>query len=132
MVRSEPKTIVLVGEAMGGKRIEKEIRRCARCGIEFEAVWDYLCKKCDVYVESGRRQWHLSLVRGAVAKALKDGRLVRPKVCSRCGKEGRIVGHHPNYWNPFDVEWICAKCHAKGHCEERRRQAAKRIRGELR
>lgn len=57
--------------------------------------------------------------RGAVRNALKNGNLIRPKNCQRCGKidtiasDGRstIHAHHADYSRPLDVEWICAKCH---------------------
>ena len=52
---------------------------------------------------------------------LKRGTLIRPNNCSRCGKEdtkavdGRSIihAHHHDYSKPLDVEWLCAKCHAK-------------------
>jgi hypothetical protein len=57
--------------------------------------------------------------RRLVRDALKRGDLVRPNSCERCGispnpaSDGRsqIHGHHHDYDNPLDVEWICAACH---------------------
>jgi hypothetical protein len=54
-----------------------------------------------------------------VRSALKNGVLVRPDTCSRCGgspvraTDGRatIHAHHHDYNKPLDVEWMCAKCH---------------------
>lgn len=60
--------------------------------------------------------------RRAVRHAIKMGRLVRPEICLKCGKnpgrgaDGRqlIQGHHyKGYDYPLDVEWLCAKCHAE-------------------
>jgi len=56
-----------------------------------------------------------------VKVALKNGTLVRPSICSRCGdspppaSDGRtqIQAHHDDYNKPLDVEWICAACHRK-------------------
>lgn len=57
--------------------------------------------------------------RRMVALAVKQGKLIRPESCQRCGdypgkaSDGRamIQGHHPDYSKPLDVEWICCKCH---------------------
>lgn len=60
--------------------------------------------------------------RRMVRDAIKRGKLVRPNTCSECGKnpgsgaDGRslIHAHHVNgYDKPFDVQWLCAACHAK-------------------
>ena len=56
-----------------------------------------------------------------VRNAIKNGDIVRPEVCQKCGQvppptsDGRagIQGHHHDYEKPLDVEWICAKCHRK-------------------
>lgn len=52
--------------------------------------------------------------------ALRAGVLVVPEACSCCGATGRrIVGHHPDYRKPLDVEWLCNGCHAARHVELR-------------
>ena len=55
---------------------------------------------------------------GKVRTALKNGDLVRPSSCSRCGRtgvcsDGRsiIQAHHHDYSKPLEVEWICSSCH---------------------
>jgi ribosomal protein S27AE len=48
-------------------------------------------------------------------RAMRDGRLVRPTTCERCGKGGLIQGHHDDYNKPLDVRWLCASCHAYEH-----------------
>jgi len=38
------------------------------------------------------------------------------KCCEICGtKEDRLVRHHPNYNEPFNVMILCDKCHYKWH-----------------
>ncbi len=55
-------------------------------------------------------------VGNAVAKAIKEGRLIRPTTCSRCHKENcPIAGHHKDYNKPLDVEWLCLPCHSHVH-----------------
>lgn len=58
---------------------------------------------------------------GKVRDAIKDGVLIRPEICQRCGvspglaSDGRpkIQAHHDDYDKPLKVEWICASCHRK-------------------
>ena len=51
----------------------------------------------------------------ALKDAVKVGKIVRPSVCSRCGSEGPIHAHHPDYSKPLEVEFICSSCHGKQH-----------------
>jgi len=49
-------------------------------------------------------------------KAVRSGKLVRPERCSICGgvnRKRRISGHHRDYRKPYDVNWVCQKCHTK-------------------
>ena len=53
-------------------------------------------------------------------KALADGSLKRPWICSKCGKsvsqKGQLLqAHHRDYEKPLDIEWLCKKCHMKLH-----------------
>lgn len=54
--------------------------------------------------------------------AIRYGKIVRPTICSRCGAEGKIEGHHEDYSKPYDVLWLCSKCHHDLHAEKRRKQ----------
>jgi hypothetical protein len=50
-----------------------------------------------------------------LASAIRWRKLKKPTTCSRCGSEGNIQGHHEDYDRPYDVEWLCPKCHGKEH-----------------
>lgn len=41
----------------------------------------------------------------------RSGRLERPSICSRCGGDGKIEAHHPDYNAAEVVEWLCSRCH---------------------
>ncbi len=53
--------------------------------------------------------------REKVNRALKSGKLNKPKTCENCGiSGGRIEGHHyKGYDYPLDVQWLCTPCHCK-------------------
>lgn len=56
--------------------------------------------------------------RRRLRKAVKDGRISKPTQCQLCGNhaEGRsLSGHHSDYSKPFDVEWLCSRCHGITH-----------------
>lgn len=47
----------------------------------------------------------------AVAVAVRTGRLIKPKTCSKCGAGGWIQASHDDYTKPLQIEWLCVKCH---------------------
>ena len=52
----------------------------------------------------------------AVNNAVRDGRLDKPDACEDCGKEGVLLhGHHEDYSQPLEVEWLCVPCHGQRH-----------------
>jgi len=50
-----------------------------------------------------------------VTIALKLGKLKKPKHCSNCEIERKLVAHHDNYEFPLRVRWLCYSCHQKLH-----------------
>lgn len=48
--------------------------------------------------------------------ALKTGRIKRPANCERCSRADLPVqGHHPDYFEPLRIEWLCILCHLRVH-----------------
>jgi DNA-directed RNA polymerase subunit RPC12/RpoP len=63
--------------------------------------------------EQARAKW-------LVQTAVKRGNLVKPAVCSRCGKafpKEKLQAHHHDYSRPLEVSWYCDKCHKQVHKE---------------
>ena len=81
-----------------------------------------------------QRQAHL-----AVNRALRSGRLKKPKWCQQCKQERQLNAHHPNGYEPpheLDVTWLCNVCHGTIHCAkgyvhspETREKIASKLRG---
>lgn len=58
------------------------------------------------------------LAKTAVNNAVRNGRLIKPDCCERCGaptQKERLHGHHADYSRQLDVEWLCQPCHGKEH-----------------
>lgn len=53
--------------------------------------------------------------RSSVATGLRLGILSRPDHCSSCLKLCFVQAHHPDYSKPFEVVWLCGRCHKKCH-----------------
>jgi len=47
--------------------------------------------------------------------AVRKGRIIKPTECSECGATPRKIEahHHNGYDHPFDVVWLCTRCHVK-------------------
>lgn len=53
--------------------------------------------------------------RSLVYVALKSGKLKKPKHCSNCGLERKLLAHHDDYEFPLKIRWLCYSCHQKLH-----------------
>lgn len=58
------------------------------------------------------------IARNMVSNAVRDNRLFKPKLCSKCDIEARIYGHHEDYYKPLDVIWLCQVCHIALHTKQ--------------
>lgn len=45
--------------------------------------------------------------------AIKKGEIIKTP-CEKCGNI-KTQAHHIDYNKPFDIKWLCRKCHAKEH-----------------
>ena len=59
---------------------------------------------------------HKKKVSQKLNNGIRDGKIQKPSSCFVCKKDNcRIEGHHEDYSKPFDVMWLCRKCHAQIH-----------------
>lgn len=64
------------------------------------------------YKQKWRKRYrHKYNAHAAVNYAVKTGKLIRPKRCSKCGKRCKPEAHHPNYAKRLKVVWLCRPCH---------------------
>lgn len=54
-------------------------------------------------------------VNARLRTAVYSGKIIKPSTCQSCGCSGVIHGHHENYDRPYDVLWLCVRCHADVH-----------------
>ena len=74
------------------------------------AVHEFTIKEVELINFKKRRY-----VRVLTSKAIRCGKLIRPKCCELCLSEGRIEAHHIDYGRPMFVSWLCKRCHVKAH-----------------
>lgn len=53
-----------------------------------------------------------------LGNAVRDGKIKKPKRCSKCKRKTIIHGHHEDYYTPLKVIWVCQICHKQLHKEK--------------
>jgi hypothetical protein len=56
-----------------------------------------------------------NIAHNIVNNSIKKGLLVKPECCEKCGRAGKLEGHHHDYEKPLEVTWLCPACHAMEH-----------------
>ena len=83
-----------------------------------------ICRACD---RAESEAWSAHMMKGHYARqalqaAVAKRTLIRPAVCSVCGRNDYprgVDGHHPDYDKPLEVVWLCRRCHRQAHCKQR-------------
>ncbi len=86
------------------------------------------CKKCDKAYRQIHREERVGINRkyrnsnsektqahNAVNHAVRGGKLKRSVFCEGCGLPAETDGHHADYDELLEVDWLCKKCHIKLH-----------------
>lgn len=76
------------------------------------------CKKCQYHTQALRKRKINPERARAYCKlqyAKRRGEIIKSNNCEECGTDENIQGHHKDYSLPYNVNWLCAKCHAKLH-----------------
>lgn len=57
-----------------------------------------------------------ALAQGLLNSARRSGLVRVPSRCAWCDAEAAdLNAHHPDYLKPFDVVWLCDRCHGETH-----------------
>jgi hypothetical protein len=111
----------------GVERTEKNLKRTeCKNGHKYTKASVYVtgsgskqCRICHRLREYRRRtepeENRRSKIRHRVGHAVKAGRLDRPSLCASCGITCKTNAHHQDYGKPFEVIWLCHKCHKALH-----------------
>lgn len=76
--------------------------------------------KSAVYLKRYRRKYPEKYkAHNNIEYAINSNKVVKPEVCSVCGKKRKLEGHHYDYSKPLEVVWVCHICHMKIHKELR-------------
>ncbi len=51
----------------------------------------------------------------ALARAIRNRKIKKPKKCHECRKKVKVYGHHKDYNFPLEVIWLCQVCHKAEH-----------------
>ncbi len=114
---------------------------CSRCKVEKELSefsknrarrdgFQHACKECRREAEQKYQQTEAGGVahrkasrnyrlchpekiktRYTINNALVAGKLTRPSPCEGCLKKRFAQAHHEDYSKPFEIDWLCKKCH---------------------
>lgn len=55
------------------------------------------------------------VARYKASNAIKLKKIIPPANCQDCHKKGGVEAHHEDYTKPFDLVFLCKKCHNKRH-----------------
>lgn len=79
---------------------------------EYLRVWRKRHPLSESPQDSDRRKHERA--RQAVGRAVRAGKMIRPKVCENCGIECKPAAHHAwgyDVVNRYRVQWLCSACH---------------------
>jgi hypothetical protein len=89
------------------KALSQQRYRQSNPAYRIKNIENYKRKNYDKY-KAGR------LLRVAVQR----GHVQKPKHCTNCDRACNPEGHHKDYSKPYQVRWLCRKCHCLAHGRE--------------
>jgi hypothetical protein len=125
--RSDNVPLVRNGVRVLGRTVEVN---CEHCGAAFRALERYHVKRavrfcsrsCDNAWRSAQPRVRTKpepvkvRARRLLRTAVATGRIIKPAICEWCGDDARYIdGHHADYSQPLEVEWVCRACHRAHH-----------------
>lgn len=65
--------------------------------------------------ELSDEQKYRANVRSKLKMRVRRGLIIKATNCTWCGDSENIEAHHEDYDKPYDVIWLCRKCHDEHH-----------------
>lgn len=101
------------------KKKQKLSSYCKECHVKYDTDWQAKNrqKKLEINrdwrVRNKPRRRLMEKASNAVFRAIKQGKLIRPTTCSKCGGTHMIQAAHSDYDESklLEVVWLCIKCH---------------------
>ena len=60
--------------------------------------------------------------RSKINNGIRDGKIVRPRLCQMCGRHTETQGHHFDpIGHPDSVTWVCRPCHKVANKQQQER-----------
>lgn len=104
---------ILTRDRANARRLNKEYARRKRKNNPVEM------RERDRLAARKRKKTEKTIARDTLNAAVRCGKIVKPILCSGCGKTKKLTGHHNDYSKPLDVEWLCYECHGMKTVETR-------------
>lgn len=93
--------------------------RCGKCSYENAKKYRDSRKYKDLHIAQVQRNRakfpERERSRALLKEAVRLGKIQKSPICFECGENKRIQAHHEDYSKPFDVEWLCSRCHTDKH-----------------
>lgn len=58
------------------------------------------------------------LCRSRTRSLIRAGKLQKSENCEFCGEQGQVESHHLDYSKPWDLIWLCPRCHRAEHIKK--------------
>ena len=96
---------------------------CKKCFSVYIKKYNLKARKTESYKKYKRefafkyrkKNRHKARAHEAVSRAVRSGKLTRPKTCTLCPADTKIYAHHNSYDKPLEVQWVCINCHERIH-----------------
>jgi hypothetical protein len=92
-------------------RYEAKREECSRQAKERNNRPEVRAKWADKQRRQRARHPERYQARTKLGNAVRDRRIIKPKICDGCKEEKPLQAHHHDYSKPLDVRWLCFACH---------------------
>jgi hypothetical protein len=97
---------------------------CVKCQKPKDGGHKSYCKACHaaymrsyrpVYGDLTPEEKYKANCRSKTKMAVKRKLIIKPDTCDLCKQHTKIEAHHEDYDKPYEVIWLCRRCHIDVH-----------------